>query len=631
MSAIAGAVFTDGREMTAPFLAHLAASATPRGFDGISEWHDGPAGMIRFHHATTPEAVGEVQPLPGPSGAVIAFDGRLDNRADLLALLGERGKTLAAAPDVEIALALFETMGERLLGALVGDWAMAIWQPEARRLFCARSPMGWRPFLWTYDGKTFGFATEPRALVVGLGLERRLNEGAIGEYLAARFVSATDTFWGGIQRLEQGGALALENGKVRTWHWHDGPFEDFSKRSDQDHIDRFKLLLDEALTAAMRSNATVTSHLSGGLDSSTVVARLTELHRAGRVPAQVQAITARFPGEHQDETVWSEAVEKHIGITARVTAADAYSLEDAKTWCAETLQLPVRPNVFDTTTAAIRLLESEGSRVLLTGEGGDDWMSGGYGHFPDLLRAGRIGALWNEAIAQWPRDSVAVRLRRATFLALAPQFSPAYRRQFLLPYLRYETGLPDWIRPEWAASAQLDERWRSYQPPVDPPRYAQKQRYAVYAQARRHIGHDNILAYAERHGVEMRHPLHDLRLSHFLMGAAGPMLRRGGEKKHILREAMRGTLPETVRTRQDKAIFITAMVDAISERFRERPPEEMLPARLGWVDGAKVRAMFAPAQQWRDERSPEPLTRTVLGPVWFVVAMDLWLEHAFGL
>ena len=127
MSAIAGAVFADSREMSAGFLGQIVRSAVPRGFDGVSEWHSGPAGLIRFHHATTPEAVGEVQPLPGPSGAVIAFDGRLDNRADLLALLGDRGKALTGAPDVAIALALFEARGEAFLNALVGDWAIAIW------------------------------------------------------------------------------------------------------------------------------------------------------------------------------------------------------------------------------------------------------------------------------------------------------------------------------------------------------------------------------------------------------------------------------------------------------------------------------------------------------------------------
>ncbi|MEZ0243751.1 MAG: hypothetical protein ACAH11_10280, partial [Sphingomonas sp.] len=231
MSAIAGVVFADGRDVTAALLAGIVRAATTRGFDGVSEWHSGPAGLIRFHHATTPEAVGEAQPLAGPSGAVIAFDGRLDNRADLLALLGDRGRSLAAAPDVDIALALFEARGEAMLDALVGDWAIAVWQPDPRRLFLARSPGGWRPLLWTFDGTRFAFATEPRALVVGLGLERRLNEAAIGEMIAARFVSYTETFWDGIQRLGQGAALVFEKGAVRGWQWHGHAFEDQSRLS----------------------------------------------------------------------------------------------------------------------------------------------------------------------------------------------------------------------------------------------------------------------------------------------------------------------------------------------------------------------------------------------------------------
>jgi asparagine synthase (glutamine-hydrolysing) len=631
LSGIAGAVFQDRRDMSEGFLAHMAESAAPRGFDGVSRWHSGPAGMIRFHHATTPEAVGEKQPLAGPSGAVIAFDGRLDNRADLLALLGPRGAELANAPDCAIALALFEARGERFLGDLVGDWAMAIWQAEARRLFCARSPMGWRPFLWTFDGTIFGFATEPRALVVGLGLERRLNEGAIGEMISARFATHTDTFWGGIQRLGQGGALAIQNGQVRLWQWHTGPFDDLSRLSERNQIDRFRELLDQALIAAMRSATPVVAHLSGGLDSSTVVARATELHRAGHIERQVQPIAARFPGEAQDETKWSSAVERHLGITARVTSADPYHFEDARNWCAETLQLPLRPNVHDVTTAAFRLMQAGGERVLLTGEGGDDWMAGTFGHFPDMLLRGNLIGLFREAISQFPQETVPVRLRRTGFLALAPVVSPAHRANFVRPNLVFNDPIPSWIRPEWAARIGLAERWRDNKPPVDPPGFAQKQRYANFAHARRHIAHDTILAYAERHGVEMRHPLHDLRLAHFFMGVSGRLLRRNGERKYILREATRGTLPEIVRTRQDKAIFITSLIDAIADRFRECPPQRLLPAKLGWVDGDKIAEMFAPALAWRKAGSTGPLTRSQLGPVWFVISIDLWLEHAFGL
>ncbi|MCW3848243.1 asparagine synthase-related protein [Sphingomonas sp. LB-2] len=631
MSAIAGAVFADGRDMTPALLASMAEAMPVRGFDGISHWHDGPAGMIRFHHAATPEAVGEVQPLRGPSGAVIAFDGRLDNRVDLLALLGPRGAGLADAPDVAIALALFEARGEDFVQALVGDWAMAIWQPEPRRLFCARSPGGWRPFLWTFDGKTFGFATEPRALVVGLGLERRLNQGAIGEMMAARFVTNTETFWDGVQRLGQGGALAFEKGAVRTWQWHTGPFEDLSHLSETDLIDKFRETLDTALISAMRSNTAVSSHLSGGLDSSTVVARLTELHRAGRVASQVNAVTARFPGESQDETEWSQAVEKHLGIAARVTAADPYPLDDARRWTAETFQLPLRPNVHDTTTAAFRMLQQGGERVLLTGEGGDDWMAGNFGYLPDMLMRGDLVGLFRQAMTQFPAEPVHVRLRRTAFLAAAPVFSRSYRAKFLKPHLVLDPPMPDFIRADWAARIGLADRWANTPPPVDPPGFAQKQRYATFTHARRHIAHDTILAAAERHGVEMRHPLHDLRLANFFMGVPGWMLRRNGEKKYILREAMRGTLTEKVRTRQDKAVFITSLVDAIEDRFAECPPQQLIPARMGWIDGDRVEAMFAPAREWRRAGSPGPLTRTRIGPVWFIVAMDLWLEHAFGL
>lgn len=631
MSAIAGAILADGNDMSDAILAGIVAASPPRGFDGVSRWRDGPAGMIRFHHATTPEALNERQPLAGASGAVMAFDGRLDNRADLLALLDERGSDLKMAPDVDIALALWERRGERFLNDLVGDWALAIWQPDVRRLFCARSPMGWRPFLWTFDGRTFGFATEPRALVVGLGLERRLNEGAIGEMLSARFVTATDTFWDGIQRLGQGAALVFEKGRCRTWHWHTGPFEDLSYLSEADLIDRFRQLLDQSLIASMRSNTAVTAHLSGGLDSSTVVARATELHRAGRIDRQVRAVTARFPGKEQDETRWSRAVEAHVGLTARVAPATPYTLDDARHWVATTLQLPLRPSVVEITTSTLQALQSHGQRVLLTGEGGDDWLAGSLAHFPDMLRKGDLPGLFGEAMGQFPHLPPILRLRRAGYLALAPLISRSARSRFQRPFLSYDGRTPGWIRPEWSRKVGLAERWKTQVVAADLRGFTQMQRYNVFADARRHVLYDPVIAHAEQHGVEMRHPLHDLRLATLLMGVPGPMLLRNGQKKYLMREAMRGTLPEDVRTRQDKAIFITGLIDVIADRFRECPAQQLLPAKLGWVDGDKLEQMFAPALEWRRAGSVGQLSRGAIGPVWFAVAMDMWLEHGFGL
>jgi asparagine synthase (glutamine-hydrolysing) len=258
-------------------------------------------------------------------------------------------------------------------------------------------------------------------------------------------------------------------------------------------------------------------------------------------------------------------------------------------------------------------------------------MAGTLGHLPDMLMRGNLVGLFREAMTQWPAETPFVRLRRTGFLAAAPIASKRYRRQFLHPHLRLGEPLPSWINPEWAARIGLVDRWEHHAPPVDPKGFAQKQRYAIFTHARRHLAHDTVMAYAERNGVELRHPMHDLRLAHFFMGASGRMLQRNGEKKYILREAMRGTLPEIVRTRQDKAVFITSLIDAVDERLRECPADQLLPARLGWVDGAQVEAMFAPARAWRAGGCNGPLERARLGPVWFIIAIDLWLEHAFGL
>ncbi|MEZ0244395.1 MAG: asparagine synthase-related protein, partial [Sphingomonas sp.] len=447
----------------------------------------------------------------------------------------------------------------------------------------------------------------------------------------ARFVSYTETFWDGIQRLGQGAALVFEKGAVRGWQWHGHAFEDQSRLSETELIDKFRDLLDTALIASMRSSTPVASHLSGGLDSSTVVARLTELHRAGRVPVQVEAISARFPGETQDETEWSSAVEAHLGIAARVTAADPYPLDAARKWCADTLQLPLRPNIHDTVTPTLRTMRERGERVLLTGEGGDDWMAGNFGYLPDMFLRGDLFGLFREAMTQFPAENRFVALRRTAFLATAPVFSPAHRTKLLKPHIILDPPMPDFINAEWATRIGLPDRWRNTPAPATPRGFAQQQRYAVFSHARRHIGHDTVLAAAEASGVEMRHPLHDLRLAHFFMGVPGRMLRRNGEKKYILREAMRGTLPEVVRRRQDKAVFITSLIDGIDARFRECPPQQLLPVKMGWIDGDMLESMFAPAREWRRAGSQGPLSRARLGPVWFIVAMDLWLEHAFGL
>jgi asparagine synthase (glutamine-hydrolysing) len=629
MSAIAGVVFGDGRDVAEELPRHMAAVAARRGDDGIAIWCDGPAALIRFRHATTPEAVGERQPCPSSSsGAVICFDGRLDNRQDLLALLGADGTTLKDAPDCDIALALIERVGEDCLSKFTGDYAFAIWHPRARKLFCARSPIGWRPFLWTFDGARFGFATEPRTLVIGLGLDRRLNEGFIGELLSTRIVNPTETFWQNIHRLEQGCCLTFEHGKVQTRRWHAEQYEDFSNLSRADHVERFNELFDQALIAVTRSNTPVAAHLSGGLDSSAIVCRATELHRSGRIGRQITPVSVRYPGEPQDETRWSGAVERHLGIEARIAGDLPYDIEAARDWCASTLQLPVRPNTLGPTQSVCSSMRSRGERVLLTGEGGDDWLNGSHAHWPDLLRRGRFDKLLREGLSSRPDRSFAGNLRGILSESLGPILSTQRWRRLVQPHLPLDAPLPLWVRADWAQRIHLRDRWNAA-PAVDLPGFAQQQRYSVLSSAYREVIFDPIQASAERLGVELRHPLHDLRLVRFLMGARGDMLLHGVERKHILREALRTTLPEEIRTRHTKAHFSAPIIDALALSFAERAPEKMQVVQRGWIDPAAMRRLFEENRQWREEGLTGNRPNSALAGLWFAVAVDLWLENAF--
>jgi asparagine synthase (glutamine-hydrolysing) len=625
MNGIAGIVMLNGSPTDAT-LERMIASTPHIVREDAGVWRSGPVGLLRFPYATTPEAVGEVQPWRHPdTGDMICFDGRIDNRPELLSLLGRNPGS--PEPDCAIVLALFVRFGDDFLERLTGDYALAIWSDAQRRLLCARCPMGWRTLLWTQDATRFAFASQPRTLVDGLALERRLNEGAVGEYLSARFVSQTDTFWQSVNRLPNGSALALEDGRVRTWHWHKGPFEDWSGQSEAEHVERFSALFDEALVRSTRSNGPVVAHLSGGLDSSSVLCRAAELHAAGRIDRMPDALTVRYEGGAQDEREWAEAVERHLGISATIVPPHRLSFDEQRAWCAETLHLPLRPNV---TTASVAPMQALGARVLLTGEGGDDWLRGTNGHWPDMVLRGQWPKLLREATAGRPLTRMPGAIRGMLTGGLGPIVSKRLRERTLRPHLDFGYEPPEWIRPEWARRIGLAERWRADALPVDLPSYAQRQRYQVYAFGRRHVNWDSTLAYVGSKGIELRHPLHNLRLTEFLMGASGGVLLKGAQKKHLLREAMRGTLPEAVRVREGKANMVAAIADAVSERFRERRPEDLLAVKMGWVDGRMLADSHAENAAWCAAGCPrDRLPKMHYGPVWFTIAVDLWLEHAF--
>jgi len=628
LSGLAGGVALHGAPFDRGFLDRAAEATRYLAPDGVECWSDGHAGFVRFRHVTTPQAEQEHQPATDArTGLALGFDGRLDNRDELIRDLPNAGLDQASG-DAAIVLALYVEHGDACVRRLVGDYAFGVWQPHTRRLFCARSPGGWRPLFWCRHGDMFAFATEPKALVDGLPLPRRLNEGAIAEFLSLRFTSQTETFWQDLQRLPPGSALTVEGGRVRTWHWHTGPFPESPDLDEAGHVARFRELFDQSIASAVRSATPVAAHLSGGLDSSSIVCRATELLRAGVLDTPVRPISCRFPGEPHDETEFSTAVERHLGIQATVVNSAPYDWDWSAAWCSQTLHLPLRPNVLGTVVATCRRLHADGIRVLLTGEGGDDFLAGSRAHWPDLLRRGQVRRLLHEGLLANGGRSQARLLAHVGRHSLEPLLSRRAAARLERPYLAFSHTVPDWIRPGWAVRVELQQRWRADRLPVELDTLWQRQRYAPFILARRHVNVENVNTFAASEGVEMRHPLHDRRLTEYLISAPGGLFLRGNQRKYLLREAMRGVLPEVVRLRDTKANFTMPFVDAVVDRMADRRMGELEVVRRGWVDGPRLEAMLTVYRHWREgPRGAFP--EEPLAPVWSALAMDVWLAHAF--
>ncbi len=634
MSGIGGFISLDGSPARTEWIPGMAKALGRYGPDGVAHWCAGPAALLHGKLVTTPEAQAERQPLVDEAAQlVLCLDGRLDNRADLLAWLHPRAPLPETASDAALLLALFQQEGDECVERLVGDFAFVVWDARERRLFCARSTVGWKPFHWHCDGRTFAFGTDAGVLLSIPTIPRRVNEPILAEILSQRFTHPTETLFRDVFRLRAGWAMVVHNGPPRCWRWQRGPFPEVRLASDEAYADRFRELFDQSLRSCLRASGPVAAQLSGGLDSSSIVCRGTELFRAGGLPQQVRPVSAVYPGEMQDESPWIEAVEQHLQLPAAKVRASAYDWGQAENWTAETLHLPLRPNTNGTLVAACEHLNSQGTRVLLTGEGGDDWLNGSLSHWPDLLRRGRWRQLLHEGLTYNPSRGVWRSLLSTGAISLKPWLSQAHRQRIAFP--AHQLGpLPDHVRPEWAARLQLLDRLPPEEPLAGVRDLAQLERSIRFDFARTYVNYENVLAHAAGQRIELRHPFHDRRLTTFMMGLPGNQIRRQDVSKFILRGAMRGTLPELVRTRRTKALFVPPVVQAIEERLRERPLADLICVREGWLDGDALLRAVGAYKTWVNANPTQPNRATMptvsLNPVWMALSLDVWLRRAGG-
>jgi asparagine synthase (glutamine-hydrolysing) len=631
MSGIAVLYQWDGAPADRSTVERMIAVIPYRSVDGSGVWSSGPVAIGHAKLATTPEAAAETSPfVDETSGFVLSMDGRVDNRDDLIAELNSHGHRVATGTDAEIVLRAWQCWGTEAPARVIGDFAFALWDESKRTLFCARDPLGVKGFYYFVGPGFFLCSSELHQLFQDPRVARRPNEPAVADILVRIPVSRQETLFEGVLRLEPAHYLCVSPRGVECRRYYDlDASREIVYRSDDEYADHFLSLFKQAVRCHLRSNKGVASDLSGGLDSSSIVCLTEQLRRDGEVQVpSFESFSVRFEAAPAAEAEYVEEVLAKYPHRHTYVPPGLAPLTELTRQVAHYLDLPDYPNTALADYTPL-LANRDDLRVKLTGLGGDEWLTPTYRVYADMLKQLRLIALFR-------------RMRADRNPPGAYDSEPGYARSLwryavrpLLPE-SLDSAIHRWrnsgaptatVSRAFAAKTRLSERLYT---PSRLPRcrsFVQQALYGVYSSGYLPFSLEAEARWSAGFRLEGRQPLLDRRILEFVFAIPDSQRFRPGVSKFVMRNAMRGVLPERVRIRPDKAEFGESFPAALVALGGERLFDRLSSVKNGWIDGEAVRSRYR-SMMAAFSRGDRSYLRNIYG-LWMVVAVELWLNVVF--
>jgi asparagine synthase (glutamine-hydrolysing) len=632
MSGIAVIVSLDLSPAECGLLERMLSAIAHRGPDGVGRWVSGRIAIGHAKLATTPEAVHENQPLRDSTlDLTLTFDGRVDNREELKSALEAKGITPRGDTDAELVLRAYQCWGEESPRRILGDFAYAIWDGMRQQLFCARDPLGMKPFFFYCDGRKFLAGSELQQILEDVRVPRKPNEGFIAEYLTNVPISAHETLFDGIERLPAGHLLIVRpQGLCKQRYFDIDTSKQIRYRTDGEYAEHLRHLLKEAVRCRMRSPDGVAAELSGGVDSSSVVGIAQALMRDGEVPQlPFETFSLAFSEPEADERRYIEAVVHKWGIRSNFAEPKIVTMSSCIDEARRYKDVVPYPNcVFSENISS--LIARKGFRVCLTGQGGDEWQSASTLEFADLLRGLKLRKLIERLRAeeQMSRADPLSRsyslfkcLMRYGLWNITPDLvrSPL-RRAF------GRTRYPDWLEPDFVRRSGIVERLAAKPAPLKFLTLAQQQNYNWVMS-----GSFPMIELMERasarFGFELRHPLNDLSIVKFAISTPEEARCKGGIEKYAFRHAVRDLVPAQIFERGDKADGTRAVVQSFEKLGGEAVFDSPITASLGWVSAARLQQAYRRMMELY-ARSDYSCARYIW-PLFGLIGVELWFDNVF--
>lgn len=541
----------------------MLQSLAHRGPDGAAAWQQGPVALGQQVMWITPESFHE--PLPwydATASCAIVADARLDNREELGAALRLSPMQLGALPDSQLILRAYQCWGEGCVEHLLGDFAFALWDGEAKQLVIGRDPMGIRPLHYAHDGQRFLFASEIRAILAVPGVRKELNRCklaclALGD---PSLVDPASSYFAGISYLPPATLMIVSGQGLRQrTYWQPDPSARLPLRSEAEALEAFRDLFQAAVGARLRSVFPVAALLSGGLDSSSVVAvAARSLQERGE---RLTTLSAILPADGEstvtDERAYIDIFRAQPNLDMRYITDPArgpFDNVERLVWGGEQPDFTSRHYLY---SALADGGHAAGARVILEGVGGETGPTfHGDGYLAELLLKGHWLTLQSEIRRYRQVSNVSPwrTLLKQVLLPLLP-----------LPALRLVRRAYRYDQAQWQQSQPLQQGFVEEQLGDEWPLLLRKQQMEsrTFPDHRRnqarHIrafqswaGDAGFVGY-ER--VRLAYPFMDRRILDFCLAAPGELKVHNGYRRYLIRAGLDGILPPAIQWRTSKEPF----------------------------------------------------------------------------
>ena len=611
MCGIAGIHRFDGRPVDRAALVAMSDTITHRGPDATGFWQ---ANAVGFAHTRLSiiDLSGSIQPMHSMDERwVLCYNGEIFNYRELRAELDYPFRTEG---DTEVILAGIATHGIGFVDKLVGQFAFAIHDTHTGTTHLVRDRMGILPLNYTVSAERLIFGSEIKAILAAVPNKPSVDLGSLDSYLSGRSVPSPDTLFEGISKLRPAHRAEItRDGTIAITRYWQPPEEDPAGRwSPASAVDAVDEAITTAVDSALVADVPVGAYLSGGVDSSLIVAKIAAL----RPDRRVQTFAAGFGDPRTDELPWARRVSEHVGTDHHEVMVDASNFEalwPTMTWHRDApMSEPADIAVFRLAQAA-----RESVRVILSGEGGDELFAG----YPKYRAARAVAAA--SAAPAWLRSAAAdffeprmsgrlTRARIAVRAAGAADREEQFRTWFA-PFTKRERSLLLGDLPRRTVGAPQG-------------RHGDVIRQMLLADLDSWLP-DNLLERGDRMSMaaslELRPPLLDHRLVELAFRLPSDVKVRKGTTKWVLKEVARRYLPTEVVDR--RKVGFRVPLDAW---FRSDLRDSMWD-RLTGADS------FV-AQNFDRTAVRELLTRHESGGfneesrIWTLMSLEIWHETFFG-